>query len=363
MKKYILIGLVVLVGGALLIAPLLKDDSPVVNNPKDNSAAVFTFKDNLATIGDEVVPLEIEINKEVQKMELFYNDSLIKTWESPKGNLTFDFSPGKFGVGTRTLNLLSTLEDGTSFVDNRMVRVLSDVIPEKLTPKIINSYPHDPTSFTQGLEFYEGKLYEGTGDPGNQGKTIVAQVDLASGTIQQKMGLDVGFFGEGITVLNNTLYQLTWKNQKCYTYDVTQNLQLKGEFNYIGEGWGLCNDGQYLIMSDGTERITFRNPETFEISHTLEVYNNQGPINYLNELEYINGKIYANVWTTNAVIVIDPSSGKVIQEIDATNLVKEGQGYGEVLNGIAHNAQTGKTYMTGKNWSKLFEVEFTAPGL
>ena len=156
---------------------------------------------------------------------------------------------------------------------------------------------------------------------------------------------------------------MTWKNQKCYTYDIGQNLQLKGEFNYIGEGWGLCNDGQYLIMSDGSERITFRNPETFEISHTLEVYNNQGPINYLNELEFIDGKIYANVWTSNVVVVIDPTSGKVLQEIDATNLVKEGQGYGEVLNGIAHNAQTGKTYMTGKNWSKLFEVEFTAPGL
>ena len=363
MKKYILIALVVIVGGTLLIYPLLKDDEVIINNPKDSSAAVFTFKDNLATVGEEVVPLEIEINKDIQKMELYYNDSLITTWESPKEKVTYSFSPGMFGVGTRTLNLLSTLTDGTSFVDNRMVRVLSDVIPQRMTTKIINSFPHDPTSFTQGLEFYKGSLYEGTGDPGNQGKTIVAQVDLQSGDIKQKMGLSAGFFGEGITVLNNTLYQLTWKNQKCYTYDVTNNLQLKGEFNYVGEGWGLCNDGEHLIMSDGTERITFRNPESFEISHTIEVYNNQGPINYLNELEYIDGKIYANVWTTNAVIVIDPSNGKVLQEIDATNLVNEGQGSGEVLNGVAHNSETGKTYMTGKNWIKLFEVQFIEPGL
>lgn len=362
MKKYILIALVVIVGGTLLIYPLLKDDEIIIDYSKDLKAAVFTFKDNLATIGDEVVPVEIEINEELQKIELYYNDSLITVWKSPKGKVTHSFNPGMFGVGTRTLNLLATLADGSTFIDNRMVRVLSDVIPQRMTTKIVNTYPHNPTSFTQGLEFYNGNLYEGTGDPGNLGKTIVAQVDLISGDIKQKMGLDTGYFGEGITILNNTLYQLTWQNQKCFTYDITQGLQLKGEFNYIGEGWGLCNDGNQLIMSDGSERITFRNPETFEISHTIEVYNNQGPINYLNELEYINGKIYANVWTTNAVIVIDPTSGKVLQEIDATNLVKEGQGAGEVLNGVAHNNATGKTYMTGKNWSKLFEVQFIEPG-
>ena len=251
-------------------------------------------------------------------MDFYYNDSLIRSWDTPKGNVTYSFIPGMFGVGTRTLNLLSTLTDGTSFVDNRTVRVLSDVIPQRMTIKIVNTYPHNPNSFTQGLEFYNGALYEGTGDPGNQGLTTVAQVDLITGETKQKIGLDVGFFGEGITLLNNTLYQLTWKNQKCYTYDVIKNLQLKGEFNYVGEGWGLCNDGTYLIMSDGSERITFRNPETFEISHTLEVYNNKGPINYLNELEYINGKIYANVWTTNAVIVIDCGercSKKLMQQI------------------------------------------------
>ena len=363
MKKYILIVLILIVGGTLLIFPLLKEDAVEFKKMERSNAALFTFKDNLAVVGDEAVPLEIKINQEIKKMDLYYNDSLISSWDAPTGAVTYSFSPGMFGVGTRTLNLLSTLTDGTSFVDNRKVRVLSDVIPQVMTTKIVNTYPHSPTSFTQGLAFYKGLLYEGTGDPGNQGLTTVAQVDLTTGRIKQKMGLSAGFFGEGITLLNNTLYQLTWQNQKCYAYDVTQNLQLKGEFNYVGEGWGLCNDGTHLIMSDGSERLFFRNPETFEISHTLEVYNNQGPINYLNELEYIDGKIYANVWTTNAVIVIDPTNGKVLQEINATNLVREGQGSGEVLNGVAYNSRTGKTYMTGKNWSKLFEVEFVEPGL
>ena len=161
--------------------------------------------------------------------------------------------------------------------------------------------------------------------------------------------------------MNDKIYQLTWKNQKCYVYDVN-SLQLLSEFNYKGEGWGLTHDGTSLIMSDGTERIVFRNPETFAIERTIEVYNNQGPINYLNELEYIDGKIYANVWTTAGVAVFDPKTGKVLEEISGAELFKVGRGSGEVLNGIAHNPATGKTYMTGKNWVKLFEVKFVEPG-
>ena len=361
MKKYIIIGLIVIVGGVFLLKPLFKDEV-IEDNPKEILPALFSFSDNLATVGDEKAPLEITINNdEIAKLELLYNDSILKTWKNPKGKLSFTLEAGVFGVGTRTLNLLSTMKDGSSFVDNRMVRVLSDIIPQKRIAKIVAEYPHEPTSFTQGLAFYNGKLYEGTGDPGDQGKTIVAEVDLTSGKIVNSMGLQAGFFGEGITVMNDKLYQLTWKNQKCYVYDVN-TLQLLSEFNYKGEGWGLTHDGTSLIMSDGTERITYRNPETFAIERTIEVYNNEGPINYLNELEFIDGKIYANVWTTASAISIDPITGKVLEQIDGSELFRVGRGMGEVLNGIAHNPATGKTYMTGKNWIKLFEVKFVEPG-
>lgn len=361
MKKYIIIGLIAIVGGVLLLKPLFKDEV-IEDNPKEVLPALFSFSDNLATVGDEKAPLEITINNdEIVKLELLYNDSILKTWTNPKGKLSFTLEAGVFGVGTRTLNLLSTMKDGSSFVDNRMVRVLSDIIPQKKMAKIVAEYPHDPTSFTQGLAFYNGKLYEGTGDPGDQGKTIVAEVDLTSGKIVNSMGLQAGFFGEGITVMNDKLYQITWKNQKCYVYDVN-TLQLLSEFNYKGEGWGLTHDSTSLIMSDGTERITFRNPETFAIERTIEVYNNEGPINYLNELEFIDGKIYANVWTTASAISIDPKTGKVLEQIDGSELFRVGRGMGEVLNGIAHNPATGKTYMTGKNWIKLFEVKFVEPG-
>jgi glutamine cyclotransferase len=359
MKKYIVVGLIVLVGAVLLLRPLFGTDE-IAAGEGDELPAIFTFQENLATVGDETAPLEIEIVSEVAKLELFYNDSLLKTWNDPKETVQFTLEAGAFGVGTRTLNLLSTLKDGSSFVDNRMVRVLSDIIPVKKVAKIVGEHPHEMTSFTQGLEFYKGKLYEGTGDPGDQGKTVVAEVDLATGKHLKSIGLQAGYFGEGVTILNDTLYQLTWKNNKCYYYDVN-TLQLLGEFNYKGEGWGLCNDGTSLIMSDGTERIVFRNPSTFAIERTIEVYNNEGPINYLNELEYIEGKIYANVWTTASLAVIDPASGKVLEQINAKELFEKGRGYGEVMNGIAHNAQTGKTYMTGKNWIKLFEVQFVEP--
>lgn len=358
MKKYIIIALIALVGGAMIYSVFFNKNA-VIEPVEKHLAAVFAFEENLATIGEEVVPVTINIKEKIKHIDVTYNDSVISSWNNINADVKFDFKAGMFGVGTRTLGLIATLEDGREFIDTRFVRVLSDIVPEKLSTSIVKSFPHNPSSFTQGLEFYKGQLFEGTGDPGDQGATIVAEVDLESGDHIRKMGLDVGYFGEGITLLNDKLYQLTYKNGKCYTYDVS-TLQINGEYTYSGEGWGLCNDGSSLIMSNGTERITFRDPENFSTVRVIEVYNNKGPIINLNELEYIDGLIYANVWTTNMVVVIDPKSGKVLKEIDATNLMREGRGNGEVLNGIAHNPTTGKTYMTGKYWFKLFEVKFDA---
>lgn len=149
---------------------------------------------------------------------------------------------------------------------------------------------------------------------------------------------------------------MTWQEQKCFVYNKS-TLQIEKDMPYIGEGWGLCNDGTSLIMSNGSERITFRNPETFEIERTIEVYTNQGAVTNLNELEYIDGLIYANVWMTNKVAIIDPLNGKVLAEMDCTTLINEGKGNGDVLNGIAANPKNNKLYLTGKNWMKLFEVK------
>jgi len=361
MKKYIVIGLIVVVGGFILLKPLFTEK--VIDIPVKKSPAVFLFKENLAAIRNEPLIIEIEVKEEINKLEIVFNDSVIKSWDAPKGMLNFNFDPSLFGVGTKSLNLVSTLLDESTFTDNRLVRVLSEVIPKKLSVTIRAPFPHLTSSFTQGLEFYKGRLFEGTGDPGNKGKTIVAEVNLKTGEHLQKMGLQTGYFGEGITILNGVLYQITWQNGKCYTYDVSSTFQLTGEFSYSGEGWGLCNDGQSIIMSDGSERIVFRDPKSFTTERTIEVYNNEGPIINLNELEYIDGRIYANVWMTNMIVVIDPLTGQVLEEIDATNFVIQNRGAGESLNGIANDKTTGKTYLTGKYWKGLFEVEFVEPSI
>lgn len=355
MKKYIIIGLILALVAGMVIVPMLRE-TPAIET-EENIPATFGFKDNLATKWDEMVQLEITINDDVSKVELIYNDSVFQTWNNPKGKITFPFKAGYFGLGTRTLQLLSTMEDGTTFTDNRMVRVLSDIVPELWIATIANSYPHSATSFTQGLEFNDGVLYEGTGQ---KGQSLVAQVDLNSGNHLKKIGLDGNYFGEGITILGDKLYQLTWQEQKCFVYN-KKTLVLEKDIPYIGEGWGLCNDGTSLIMSNGTERLTFRNPKTFEIERTIEVYSHMGPVANLNELEYADDLIYANVWMTNKIAVIDPRNGKVLSEIDATDLVAKGKGNGDVLNGIAFNGANNKWYMTGKNWTKLFEVTFKKP--
>jgi glutamine cyclotransferase len=353
MKKYFIIGLIIIIIGAFVLGPLL-NGSKSEETVEEVMPAKFKFQDNLATKWDEVVPIEIEINQDdIAQVELVYNDSVFQIWEAPRKEIKYAFNAGFFGLGTRKLDLLVRMKDGTRFIDNRMVRVLSDVEPEIWILNVVKSYPHNETNFTQGLEFNEGKLYEGTGQ---RGQSFVAQVDLSTGNVITQMGLDANYFGEGITIFKDKLYQLTWQEKKCFVYD-KKTLQLVKDFDYNGEGWGLCNDGKSLIMSDGTERLTFRNPETFAIEKVVDVYSNKGPVTAINELEYVDGKIYANIWMTNKVIVIEPENGKVVAVMDGLELMKQGRAGGDVMNGIAYNPLTQTFFMTGKNWSKLFEVK------
>lgn len=356
MKKYIIIGILILLIGSMILVPMLQNGN---NNDSEMVVAEFAFKDNLATRWNETIPLEISINSDdIEKLELIYNDSVFKTWNNPKGKISMPFNAGYYGLGARSISLVSTMSNGDILTDDRLVRVLSDVKPEILKAKVIAAFPHLRSSYTQGLEFNNGTLYEGTGQ---YGQSRIAQMDLNTGTVSpnKNIQLDENYFGEGITIFGDTLFQLTWKEQKCFLYN-KHTMQLLTEIPYNGEGWGLCNDGKSIIMSDGTERITFRNPKTFAIERTIEVYDDQGPIQKINELEYINGKIYANIYTTNKIIVIEPLNGKILSVIDGSEIEAAGRGIGEVMNGIAQN--NGKIYMTGKNWEKLFEVKIEKIG-
>lgn len=353
MKKYAIIGLLVLIIGAFVVVPLFQS-----SGDDEMAFADFERNEDIQTTYGATIPLTLVVPEGLEKVELIYNDSIFKTWEQPTAKINFVLDASYFGVGTRIVVIRSYLSDGTTQDASHMIRVVSDIAPTPMLVKVTKEYPHDTQNYTQGLEFNNGKLYEGTGDPSQQGKTVVGEVDLKTGGFSGlKNGLDQTYFGEGITIFGNELFQLTWRNGKCFVYD-KNTMQLKRDISYTGDGWGLCNDGKALIMSDGTERIYFRNPKTFQIIRTIDVYDNVGPRTFINELEYINGKIYANIYQTNTIISIDPLTGKVLEEIDASALEISGKSGGDVLNGIAFNPLTNKTFLTGKYWSKLFEVQF-----
>ena len=354
MKKILVFVLIFGLIGAFIFPLFFSDDTT------DEIKFQFQFNENLLVTSGQSVTIPFEIINAVQSIDLLVNGERLKTWNHPKGIIKFTFDTKNRLVGSYSLELVAKLSDGSELRDERYMSILSDIVPAKWSLKILNNSPHLETSFTQGLAFDSGKLYEGTGDPNQTGATLIAEVDIESGQIKRNIGLAASYFGEGITIFGEDLYQLTWKNQKCLVYDKKTFASIK-EFTYTGEGWGLCNDGKNLIMSDGSQRLYFRDPNTFQLIKTIEVYSNQGPINYLNELEYIEGLVYANIWMSNSIAVIDPSSGKTMAIINADELVSlQKQGLnGNVLNGIAYNSTNKKLYLTGKYWSKLFEVQIS----
>lgn len=228
----------------------------------------------------------------------------------------------------------------------------------------INEFPHDTSSFTEGLVFYKGELYESTGAPEElpNTKSLFGIVNLKTGNIEKSKEIDKKkYFGEGITILKGNLYQLTYKNKTGFVYD-TKSFKFLGSFKYKNEeGWGLTNDSTNLIMSDGTNRITFLNPKNFEIVKELYVNDNNSKVENINELEYVNGFIYANIYTTNTIVKINSTSGKVIQKIDLTYLYQQALNKNPnslEMNGIAYNPNSRKFYLTGKMWPYIFEGNF-----
>lgn len=221
--------------------------------------------------------------------------------------------------------------------------------------RVLNTYPHDRTAYTQGLYWHDGYLYEGTGQ---EGRSSLRKVDLPTGEVLQKKELDKEFFGEGIALLNGKIYQLTWQHNRGFIYDATTFKQV-GEFGYSGEGWGIATDGKLLYMSDGSERIYVIDPDGFRRIRTLEIYTDQGKVNYLNEMEWIGGELWANVYMTDKIVRIDPVTGVVKGIIDMSGLLKSSDTdvNTDVLNGIAYDPSGKRIFVTGKNWNKLFEIE------
>jgi glutamine cyclotransferase len=339
---------------------LYKSLSPSSTDEEVGPLAYFEKEGNLSCILGADFNSSFLTEEDQVSVALYLDDSLIITYKNIQKKTSISIPKGLLTLGAHQLKITAKHTTRGISEDERVLYVLSDITPASWSLILKNQYVHNDSSFTQGLAFSEGKLFEGTGDPNGIGATMIGEVDLNSGKILRKKSAAAPIFGEGITLVGNELFQITWQNNTCFVYDKKTFAPLR-QYTYAGEGWGLTYDGTYLIMSDGSETLTFRDPKTFKEIKTIQIYSHEGAITKLNELEYIDGLIYANIWTSNLIAVIDPSTGKVIATIDATEAVQKGKGNGEVLNGIAHNQKTGKTYITGKFWTSLFEVAFTKP--
>ena len=245
-----------------------------------------------------------------------------------------------------------------------MVKPNNIAAPAPLIFTVKNVYPHDPTAFTQGLEFYKGKLYEGTGE---LGKSRLRIVDLKSGVAEfDHLMTDNSLFGEGITIFKEKLYQLTWKNNKIFVYNLSDLKTPVSTLNWNREGWGATNDGENIIISDGTSKLYYVQPDEaskeMKVLKIVTVMNNLGEVGYLNELEYVEGFIYANIWFSNDIIKIDPATGHVVGIMNLAGLLKQyvptaNFNPENVLNGIAYDSTSNNLLITGKHWPKLFELE------
>ncbi len=268
----------------------------------------------------------------------------------------FNFPTKELSLGYK---LISAIVDNGTNKDTLTVNILikSAIKPVIHGYQVVNTFPHDTTSYTQGLEYHDGRLLESTGEYGH---STLRWVDLKTGKALQRIDIDKQYFAEGSTLIDGKVVLLTWENNMGFVYDAASFKQV-GTFNYQNsrQGWGLTFDGKQLLKSDGTNKIWFLNKNTYQEEGSIEVYDDQGEVNQLNELEYIDGKLYANIYQSNRIAIIDPKTGAVEAYIDATGILPRGDTFGntDVLNGIAWDDKGKRLFITGKKWDKLFEIK------
>ena len=304
--------------------------------------------------GDQLrVSIKNPTDKEIQNVVYSVDDTMLKLDDN---KLTFDFPK----LGNKILTASISYDEKTVEV-TKNIKVLAAKAPELYTYTILNEFPHDNKAYTQGLEFYNDTLYEGTG---KRGRSFLRSVDFRTGKVLQQLDLDDTYFGEGITILNDKIYQLTWQSGIGFIYD-RKELKKLDNFKYGSskEGWGLTNDGKKLFKSDGSEKIWTLNPETLIEEDYIEIVTNSSMFNETNELEYVDGKIYANVYGKAGVMIIDSNTGAIEGVVnfgglsDRVTKTENWVASDNVLNGIAYHPERKTFFVTGKEWDKLFEVQ------
>ena len=344
----------------LLIISLLITTFSCSNTPKRSRKPVssINIKPNKKSyVFGEKVTINVKTkvkNGEIKSIKLYYKNQLLK--ESKE--LDFIFEDAEINsLGNSNFRVETTKTDGLKNTRTKTVKTLSDTETKIYNYKVINSFPHSNDYYTQGLEYHDGFLYEGTGE---YGKSRLEKVDLKTGKALRTYHMPDKYFGEGITILNDKIYQITYHAQKGFVYNLS-DFALIDSFQYKSlQGWGLTNDGTNLIMSDSTNKLTWLNPDNFSVVKTLQVANNKDIINYLNEMEYIDGIIYANIYTTEIIVKIDPKTGKVLSQINFKGIIdmyKNGTDKIDYMNGIAYDKKGKRLFVTGKLWPRLFEIE------
>jgi len=287
----------------------------------------------------------------IDSIKTYANGRLQQTLQ--KADSALQVTTSALPVGNNTFKFEAFLSNGHKETHYRSFRFKSDIKPRQLKCRVEKTYPHDPTAFTQGLYYENGFLYEGTG---KRGRSSLRKVDLETGEMIGSLALPSEYFGEGITGFEDKIIQLTWTSRTGFIYD-KDNFRLINKVRYPTQGWGITTDGEKLFMSDGTATIYLLSPN-FNETGRIKVYDNQGPVKNLNELEYINGKIYANVYQQNYIISFNPENGKVMEKIDCSHLVPEKykNSMEYVLNGIAWDAKNQRFFLTGKHWDTVYQV-------
>jgi glutamine cyclotransferase len=346
MKKYNLLSIILLGFAVSNCGGKKKGENTMFNFDNSKFTAKYQPQEavNLAILNPN--------SKKVDSIIYYVNDIKIASKKNAN-NISFELKEQKLGY--QNLKALVYYE-GENSVATARVELVSNVKPKLLKYVIVNTYPHDTASFTEGLEFYKDTLYESTGQ---KGSSFFRKYDYKTGKVYKQVNLDSKYFGEGITFVNGKMYQLTWQEKTGFIYDAN-TLKLEKTFTYDKdiEGWGMTNDGKYIYQTDKTEKIWKMDPDTQKMIDYINVYSGDSKIKSINELEWINGKIYTNVWQKDAIAVVNPSNGTVEGILDLSGLRKLIKATpDDVLNGIAYNPKTKTIFVTGKNWDKLFEIK------
>lgn len=332
---------------------LLLSASCVGGSNSNNKQIIRSMQPNVNTKynqGDNII-FTFSSTSKIDSAQLFIDGEYVAT--SPEKGFSYPTSE-KNRQGEHTYKI-KAFRKGEDHEKSGRFLLLPKQETRRVTAKVASTLPHSRNSYTQGLEFYDNKLYESSGE---YGKSYIKIMEFPSMKITKQVDLEAKYFGEGLTILNDKLYLLTWKEKKAFVYDA-KTLELLDEHDYTTEGWGLTNDGEYLYMSDGTKYIYKIEPEEFKVVERIEVLSSEGAILDINELEWIDGKIWANVYGYDSILVIEPTTGLVESIIFCNNILSQSDRdeTTDVFNGIAHDKRTNKIYVTGKNWPKMFEIE------